>query len=338
MRYNWGMEIREGVPIREMTTMRIGGEAKFVVEVRSEEEALLAFEFAKEKKLPILVMGGGANTIGRDEGFLGVIFLNKIRGLEIQGEEIVGGGGEIWDEVVRAACEKGLSGIEALAKIPGTLGAAPVQNIGAYGQEVKNVLEKVRVLDLWTGEFREFSVQELQFSYRKSILNSGETRGRYFVTRVWLRLNYERMKPPFYTSLQKYVEEHKVEDFSPMSIYRMVSEIREEKLPDPKEVASAGSFFKNIYVSGEEAERLKGLGVLMWEEGEGYKVNSGWLIENAGLKGKRFYGFLVSEKAALILINENGKSFSDLMKAKEAISSAVEKKYGVKLEMEPVII
>ncbi|MBQ3318446.1 UDP-N-acetylmuramate dehydrogenase [Candidatus Saccharibacteria bacterium] len=332
------MEIREGVPIAELTTMRIGGEARYVVEIRSEEEAKEAWEFAKEKGLPIWVMGGGANTIGRDEGYSGVIFLNKIRGLEIRGEEVVGGGGEIWDEVVLAACSRGLSGIEALAKIPGTLGAAPVQNIGAYGQEVKNVLEKVRVLDLSTGGFREFSMEELQFSYRKSILNSGETRGRYFVTRVWLKLNHERMKPPFYTSLQRYVEEHQVSDFSPMSIYNMVSEIRGEKLPDPKEIASAGSFFKNIYVSGEEALRLKKLGVLMWEEGDGYKINSGWLIENAGLKGKVFHGFLVSEKAALILINESGESFSDLMKAKEEISGAVEKKYGLKLEMEPVII
>ena len=226
MGYNDGMKIREGVPIAELTTMRIGGEARFVAEIQSEEEAVEALKFAKEKGLPIWVMGGGANTIGRDEGFFGVIFLNKIRGLSILGEEVVGGGGEIWDEVVLAACEAGLSGIEALAKIPGTLGAAPVQNIGAYGQEVKNVLSSVRVLDLTTGEFLEFSREELQFSYRKSFLNSGETRGRYFVTEVKLKLHHERMKPPFYTSLQRYVEEHQIEDFSPMSIYKMVSEIR----------------------------------------------------------------------------------------------------------------
>ena len=128
------MEIREGVPIAELTTMRIGGEARYVVEIRSEEEAKEAWEFAKEKGLPIWVMGGGANTIGRDEGYSGVIFLNKIRGLEIRGEEVVGGGGEIWDEVVLAACSRGLSGLRHSRKFRGRSERRRCKILGRMGR------------------------------------------------------------------------------------------------------------------------------------------------------------------------------------------------------------
>ena len=343
------MILRENVLLSSLTTMRLGGAAKYVIEVFSKEEIVEAFEFIHDKNLEVYFLGGGANSLGRDEGFSGVILMNKIRGIEILEEvgdevEIRVEGGEIWDDVVKFTTERRLTGIEAMAKIPGTAGAAPVQNIGAYGQEIAQTLESVEAYDTMIDEFVIIPKEKMNLSYRKSIFNSGEDKGRYFIVSLTLKLRKGEMKQPFYNSLQRYLDEHKIEDYSPAAIYRAVSAIRAEKLPDPKKVASAGSFFKNVFVSDAEAERLEKLGVPIRRGGTGSpeakrnKVNTGFLIEAAGLIGKKFHGFKVNEKASLVLINEDGKSFSDLEKAVEEISETIFKKFGVKLEKEPVEI
>ena len=329
--------------------MRLGGVAEYVIEVFDREEIVEAFEFIHDKNLEVYFLGGGANSLGRDEGFSGAILMNKIQGIEIIEEaggevKIKVEGGEIWDDVVKFTTKRGLTGIEAMAKIPGTAGAAPVQNIGAYGQEVAQVLESVEAYDTMIDEFVVIPKEKMKLSYRKSIFNSGEDKGRYFIVSLTLKLRKGKMEQPFYNSLQKYLDEKKISDYSPKVIYDAVSEIRAEKLPDPKKVASAGSFFKNIYVSDAEAERLEKLGVPIRRSETGSpetkrnKVNTGFLIEAAGLIGKKFHGFKVNEKASLVLINEDGKSFSDLEKAVSEISEIIFKKFGVKLEKEPVEI
>ena len=338
------MKVLENVLIAELTTMRLGGTAKYVVEIEKVEDVAEAYRFAKERNLRTFVLGGGANTIGRDEGFDGVILLNRIKGIETisknEDEAVIRGmSGEVWDDFVKYTVDKNLSGIEALAKIPGTVGAAPVQNIGAYGQEIAQVLVSVEAYDSLTGEFVTLEKDKLNFSYRKSILNSGDDAGRYFVIAITVKLKKNiQLNPPFYTSLQKYVDENHETDFSPKNIYRMVSEIRAEKLPDPKEVASAGSFFKNVYLNDEEADEAEKKGIKVWRKDGENKINSGWLIEGAGIKGKDFHGMHISEKAALILINDNAKSYEDLAAARTEIKKIVKEKFGFELEQEPVEI
>ena len=356
------LKIEENVPIRNLVTMRIGGPARYVITVTSKEEIPEAYQFAKEHNLPVCVLGGGANTFAKDEGFNGVIILDRIMGIsEVERPEVEssedksseGGdiayfkayGGEQWDDLVTYVSERGYSGIEAMAGIPGTAGAAPVQNIGAYGQEVTQVIVSVDAYDTKTCEFVVIPASEMKMSYRKSIFNSGENVGRYFIYATTVRVKKGQLNPPFYRSLQAYVDEHHETDFSPLNIARMVKAVRNSKLPDPEKIASAGSFFKNVYLTDEEADEAEARGIQVWRnakevgpdspEKRTNLVNSGWLLEEAGLKGKVFHGMKVSEKAALILINEDAKTYADLAAAREEIANIVFEKFGFRIEQEP---
>ena len=346
------MNIRENVKLSELTTMRLGGPADFLIEIENPEECVEAFEFAEEKNLPVYFLGLGANSIGLDSGFRGVILKNDIKGYKILQEDdrelvIEVGGGEIWDDFVEFVSNKGFSGVEAMSKIPGTVAAAPVQNIGAYGQEVSNTLKSVSAFDSLLDEFVEIPASEMDFSYRHSIFNSGETKGRFFILTATFRLQKKNLEPPFYNSLQQYLDAYNITEYSPTNIRKVVSAIRADKLPDPKDTPSAGSFFKNIYLDEKSAKlaEAKGVPVRKTEKTNKngkkyteYKVNTGWLLENAGLKGKTFHGFQVSDKAALVLINVSATSEQDLELAKQEISSAVQEKFGLTLEQEPVFI
>ncbi|MBQ6127886.1 UDP-N-acetylmuramate dehydrogenase [Candidatus Saccharibacteria bacterium] len=339
------MIIKENVPLSTLTTMRLGGPARYVFEVTELKDIPEAFNFAKDRSLPVWILGGGANTIATDAGFSGVVIINKIKGIEVISEtsdEVVvrSMGGEVWDDFVEWTCSRGYSGVEALSKIPGSVGAAPVQNIGAYGQDISQVIESVEAYDTKTGELVVIGKEDMKMSYRSTIFNTGKDAGRYFIVAVTFVLeNEEHLEPPFYNSLQSYLDEHNITDYSPMSIRKAVSAIRAEKLPDPATTPSSGSFFKNIYLSDEEAEDAKKKGIKVWEKPDGKKmINSGLLIEMAGLKGKILHGMKVSDKAALVLINDSASAYSDLTNAKNEIIDTVRKKYGFTLEQEPVII
>lgn len=337
--------------------MRLGGRARFVVTVETPEDVKKAYEFAKEQGLPVWFMGGGANTIGRDGGFDGVIILNGIKGLFIKRDaalvsiedlqeelndvevEFVGMGGEVWDDFVKNTAELGYSGIEAMSAIPGTVGAAPVQNIGAYGQDLAQVVTETEVFDTKTGEYKTLGKAEMNLGYRCTRFNCGEDAGRFFVISVTVKLKKGQLKPPFYNSLQRKIDESGETDFSPTNIRKLVTEIRNDKLPDPELIASAGSFFKNVYLSKAEADLAEAKGIPVWRNADGTgKINSGWLIENCGLKGKNLHGFRVSDKAALVLINENAESYDNLKKARQEIVDAVKEKFGYTIEQEPVEI
>ena len=335
------MKILENVPIASLTTMRLGGPARFVIEIEKPEDVPEAYNFAREHELPVFVLGGGANTLGHDEGFDGVLIMNKLVGINIdmQGDSatVHAMGGEVWDDLVAKTCEAGLTGIEALSKIPGTVGAAPVQNIGAYGQDISQVLVNVEVFDTADSTFKTLTAANLGFAYRKSILNSSEY-GRYFVIAATFELHVGQMARPFYKSLEKYIADNNETDFSPAAIRRMVSAIRADKLPDPAFIPSAGSFFKNVYVDDARADELLAQGFPVYRGHDGNKINSGWLIEQAGLSGKVLHGFRVNEKAALVLINESASSYADLAAARQEIIDTVFEKFGFKLEQEPVEI
>ena len=331
------MRISENILISSLTTMRLGGPAKYVIEVERPEEIPEAYQFALQNNLPVFILGFGANTIGHDEGFPGVIIINRIRGISDITSTIKIMGGEYWDDVVAYACERDLTGIEALSKIPGLTGAAPVQNIGAYGQEIADTLIEIDVYDTISGTFKTLTHADLGFSYRKSILNTTE-RGRYFVISVTLKLSKGQMSRPFYNSIERYISDHNITDFSPQSIRNIVSTIRADKLPDPADKASSGSFFKNIYLSPDEAEIAENKGYPVYRGKDGNKINSGWFIEQAGFKGQLLHGIRVSGKAALVLINESAKSYADLAKARAEITNKVYDKFGYWLEQEPIEI
>ncbi len=348
------MRINENILISSLTTMRLGGPAKYVIEIETPEDIPNAYNFAHQNNLSTFVLGYGANSIGHDEGYNGVIIINRMRGItditQTNNDNILSSkkatapketsfyikimGGEYWDNVVTYACERGLTGIEALSKIPGLTGAAPVQNIGAYGQEIADTLIEIEVFDSTTNTFKTLTKSDLQFSYRKSLLNTTE-KGRYFVISVTLKLSLGTMPRPFYNSIEKYIAEHHCTDFSPQGIRNIVSKIRTDKLPDPLTTPSAGSFFKNIYLTNEEADLAEGKGYPVHRGRDGNKINSGWLIEQAGFKGALLHGIRINDKATLVLINESAKSYADLAAARSEIVNKVYDKFGYWLEQEP---
>lgn len=334
------MKIRENIAISNLTTMRLGGNARYVIDIESEEDVPAAYAFADEHELPFYVLGSGSNIIGRDKGFNGVILVNKIRGMGIESEEDNGRielysySGELLDDFVRYSTRLGFSGIEALSAIPGTVGAAPVQNVGAYGQDISQTIVSVRAYDQLFEDFVEIPKIDMDLSYRHSIFNSGKDVGRYFITKVVVCLKRAELKPPFYNSLQKYIDDNGITEYSPETIRQAVRAVREGKLPDPAEIASSGSFFKNVYLDSEkDIQVATAKGIPVWDGG---KIPSGWLVENAGLKGRSFHGMRVWDKAALVLVNENAHSYADLAAARGEIVDIVYEKFGYKLEQEPM--
>ena len=335
------MKMRENVPISELTTMKMGGATRFVLDIEDAESVQNAYRFATDRGLPVYVIGGGSNIIGRDEGFDGVILKNNIKGFEPVSETadellLRVGSGEVLDDVVAYTVSRGWCGMEALAAIPGTIGGAVMQNAGAYGQEMSDVLVSVLAYDIAAGVLTTIEVEHLDLSYRRSIFNT-TARGRYFIVSATVRLHPCEIRGELYWSLQSYLDEQGICDRHPGSICKAVSDIRAKKLPDPEVQASSGSFFKNISVAEEDIDALREQfpGIPIYQIGGCWEIASGWLIEQVGYKGRLLFGMRVSDKAALILINESAHSYADLAAARAEIVAAVEDAFGFTLEQEP---
>lgn len=335
------MKIRENVPLKHLTTMRLGGDARYVIEIERPSDIATAFNYAEAKGLPVYVLGGGANTIARDEGFYGVVLLNKLNGIEILEEDadhaiVRARSGVKWDDFVAYTTARDLSGVEALSAIPGTVGAAPVQNVGAYGQDVSQTILSAKVYDKIDKTTYIIEHTAMDFAYRSSIFNKGPLKNRYFIIYVTFRLKKGKMKRPFYESLETYIKAHNLNDFSPKGVRQLVTAVRVEKLPDPNHIPSAGSFFKNVHLDPMQALAAEKAGIPIRKSGSEYKVNTGWLIDQCGLKGKLLHGFRVNEKASLVLINESAKSYADLAAARAEIKKAVHDRFGYDIWQEPV--
>ena len=331
------MKVYENILLSSLTTMRIGGPARYCIEIEHEKDIPEAYGFAETYWLPTFVLGGGANTIGHDEGFNGVILMSRLRGFKDEDGTLTIAAGEPWDNVVAYACDHGYTGIEAMSKIPGLTGAAPVQNIGAYGQDLSSVFVEAKAYDTATRGFVTLTPRDLQFAYRRSALNT-TAKNRFFITTVTLKLRPGEMPRPYYNSIENYLAAHPTTDLSPMSLRKIVSTIRTSKLPDPADKASAGSFFKNVYLDDRAAETAIEKGYPVRRTRDGNKLNSAWLIEQVGLKGQLLHGIRINPAAPLNLINESAGSYANLAAARAEIVAKVYDKFGYWLEQEPVEI
>jgi len=350
--------IEENVSLAQFTTLNIGGPARFFCRVESEDDLLAAVRFGRERDLPLFVMGGGSNLVVRDSGFSGLVVQIAIEGKVFSGSA---NGSTIrilfqvpagidWDTFVAIACEGGYTGVECLAGIPGTVGGSPVQNIGAYGQEVSQTIHTVRAFDLQAHDFIDLSAKECEFGYRRSIFNTTE-RGRFIVTRVVFEFDLDGPVTLNYEDLKRHFADKP--NPRPLEVYEAVRAIRDRKgmLIDAANFGadsrSAGSFFKNPVVSARTVKDI--LETLPPDEGtmpqwpteDGrVKLAAAWLIEHAGFKKGYALGRVgISSKHTLALVNRTGDATcEELLRLRDLIVLTVEQRFGVTLVMEPVML
>jgi UDP-N-acetylmuramate dehydrogenase len=336
------MLIQKNYDLSELNTFRIKAKAKLFVEIKSEEELKELFilpEFKQNKKM---FLGGGSNVLFTKD-FDGIVVLNKLKGMEIKEEdsEIVmvrAMGGEIWHDFVMFTVNHGYWGIENLSLIPGTVGATPIQNIGAYGVELKDTLFTVEAFEIETGMKRIFSKEECNLGYRDSIFKN-ELKGKYFISAVTLKLSKKEKINLGYKILVDFLEKNNIEVKTPKDISDAIISIRQSKLPDPKTIGNAGSFFKNVFVEKEKLNKLLEIYQDMprFEEENIIKIPAGWLIEQCGptsgtsWKGKRVGNVGVHEKQALVLVNYGGATGKEIIDLANEIIKSVKEKFDLEL-------
>lgn len=340
------MNILSNFELDKYNTFGIQAKSKFFLTINNLEDAQhffkkLAFEFE-----PILILGGGSNILLQSD-YDGLVLQNQIKGIELVKEDeehvwLKVGAGENWHEFVLYTIENNWSGIENLSLIPGNVGASPMQNIGAYGVEVKNVIENVECVNKSNGAIEEFDNASCEFGYRTSIFKTSH-KNQYFITHVTFRLNKKAQFQINYGAIKSELEKQGVQEseLSAKTISDAVIAIRQSKLPDPKKLGNSGSFFKNPIVNKATYQLLiQEFGDMPAYplENDEVKLAAGWLIEKAGWKGYRKGDAGVHEKQALVLVNYGNASGSDIYELSEQILQSVKAKFGVELEREVNII
>ena len=337
------MTIQKDYDLTDLSTFHIKAKAKLFCEINTEQdflELIKTDEFKNNEKLFI----GGASNILFTKDFDGIVVCNRLKGIEIVKEDaesvwLKTMGGEMWNDLVLYSVDKNYWGIENLALVPGTVGAAPVQNIGAYGTEVKDTIESVETFEIETGTKKIFSKEECEFAYRESVFKS-KLKGKYFITAVVFKLSKIQNTNITYRALKDYLEKNSLTVKNSKDVSDIVAEIRRTKLPDPKVLGSAGSFFKNVYIDSAKLAELKKEYELMpsFEENGKIKIPSGWLIEQCGWKGKRVGNVGVYDKQALVLVNYGGATGAEVMNLANSIIDSVYKKFGLKIAPEVNLI
>jgi len=342
-----GMKIQENVSLKGYSTMRLGGTARYLAEAKSTKDVQDLYDWASGQAIPIIMIGRGSNIVWRDEGFSGLIIINKIMGREVIAEDkhamtLKIGAGENWDKVVDWTVGKKLTGIEYMSLVPGTAGAAPVQNVGAYGGELSHTLLELEAFDSRFSAFVKLQNHECGFSYRSSRFKTTD-RGRFFITYIIITLRKTNPVPPFYEVLQAYLDQNGIDKYTPKKIRDAVIAIRQSKLPDPEKVANNGSFFTNPIVDIAKFSQIRDHypDVKGWQVQDGrMKIAAGWLVEKAGFKGVHDpgTGMATWPAQALVLVNENARSTADMLAFKQKIVDRVNQIFGVTLEQEPEIL
>jgi UDP-N-acetylmuramate dehydrogenase len=333
------MEILRDYDLTKLNTFGVPARAKFFVEVAKELDFKGLFDTPEFKNNEKFFLGGGSNTLFT-RNFDGIVILNKLKGIGIVEENdehaiLRAMSGEIWHDLVEFAVARGLWGVENLSLIPGTVGAAPMQNIGAYGAELKNVLFSVEAFNIETGEKKIFSKEECELGYRDSVFKNS-LKGKYFITAVTLKLSKKENKNLNYKILVDHLVKNNIQVREPKDISDAVAEIRRSKLPDPKVIGNAGSFFKNVFVPKEKLEELLQTYPDMpyFEEGGVMKIPAGWLVEMCGWKGKSLGKVGVHDRQALVLVNHGGAEGAEVQNLAEKIINDVYEKFRLKLTPE----
>ena len=346
------MRVEKNKILADFTSFKIGGKADYFCSINNEKELLEALKFAREKKLKVFILGGGTNVLAGDKGFRGLVIKIELKGHRVLSDKhsvstgdvlLIAEAGENWDNLVETAVARGLWGIENLSGIPGTVGAAPVQNIGAYGCELSDVLEWVDVIDTRTCKTKRLSTRECELDYRESVFK--RPKGKYFVVlRVAMRLQKEGKPNLEYKDLKEYFKNKS--QLSLQEIRDAVLEIRSKKFPDTAKIGNAGSFFKNPVVSEKKFLELKKkypnipsfpFAAFASNSPDSYrvKVPLAWILDKiCNLKGFSRGSAALWEKQPLVLANTGGASAKDVKKFAEEIAKCVSSKTGIKLEWE----
>jgi UDP-N-acetylmuramate dehydrogenase len=342
------MEFQQKVPLAPFTTFEIGGPAAWFAEAATEADIEAAVEFARTRSLRLFVLGGGSNVLVSDTGFDGLVLRIALRGVRQEGSVLSAAAGEDWETLVAGSVRAGLAGIECLSGIPGTVGGTPVQNVGAYGQEVSRTIRTVRCFDRIDSHWIDFSNEECGFAYRRSRFNQGTDRDRFIVTRVTYELTENVPAEMAYADLKHYFEKRDISAPSLQQVRDAVLEIRLGKgmviTPDNPERRSAGSFFKNPIVAASKLSNIAAAAgvpetdVPRYPAGAGeVKLPAAWLLEHAGFgKGYRCGAAGVSTRHSLALTNQGGAAAADIMALRDAIQARVHELFDISLEPEPV--
>ncbi len=338
---NQKMKIENNKNLKEFTTFRIGGQAQFFCYVRSESELLEALDFAKTKRVPFFVLGGGSNILVSDEGFQGLVINMEIKGVEYIPDEngnvqVIAKAGEDWDSFVEECVKKDLYGIENLSYIPGTVGAAPVQNIGAYGSEAKDTIDSVRAFDTKKGEFLNISNLDCHFSYRDSLFKRES--GRFIIISITFILKKEGKVNVGYKDVRDHFSKKDIIAPTLSQVRNAVIDIRRNKLPDVKLVGTAGSFFKNPLISHAEAHELKATYPdmpLFPIDDKIVKVPLGWIIDQVcKYRGISKGDVGTYRNQALVLVNNGNATAREVKEFAQNITEIVKEKTGIEIETE----
>lgn len=337
------MNLREDVSLKQYNTFGIAAKAKYFAEISllaDAREICFDKQFSKTNKL---ILGGGSNILFTKD-FDGIVVKNNFKGIEVESENadhvyVKAGAGENWHSFVLHCIEHNYAGVENLSLIPGNVGASPMQNIGAYGVEIKDVFHELEAFEIATGEMMKFSATNCNFGYRESVFKN-KHRNQFIITSVTFRLNKTPKFNISYGAIEQELEKMGVKELSIGAISKAVCNIRSSKLPDPKQIGNAGSFFKNPVVSQELYEKIKKdfLNVVAYPSGSEVKLAAGWLIEQCGWKGYRKNDFGVHINQALVLVNYGEASGNELYNLSQEVMDSVQKKFGVSLEREVNIV
>jgi UDP-N-acetylmuramate dehydrogenase len=346
------VKIQENVPLAPLTTLKVGGPARYLAEAASLDDAHAAIDFARSRELPLFILGGGSNLVVADRGFPGLVLRVALRGIDERRENgkviFEAAAGEDWDTFVARTVKRDCAGLECMSGIPGTVGGTPVQNVGAYGQEVRETIDSVRALDLTDGQVRELCNPACGFGYRTSIFNTSE-RGRYLVLAVSYALTPGGAPRNEYADLKK----HFAKLDRPPTLAETREAVRSIRLSKAmlivegdEDCRSAGSFFKNPVFQRVEFEdlcyRAAGRGVqpprFVAANGK-VKVPAAWLVEQSGFsKGYTRGAVGISRKHALAIVNRGGATAAEVIALKDEIQKRVAEEFGVGLLPEPVMV
>ncbi len=337
------MQIQHNVSLQPYNTFGIDVRAVAFAKASSVDE-LRAVLRANDGQRPTFILGGGSNILLTQDVSL-LVIKNELTGIEIIEEDatkavVAVGGGENWHGFVLWALRKNLGGIENLSLIPGTVGAAPIQNIGAYGVELQDVFVKLEAVELATGELHTFNKADCQFGYRNSIFKN-EHKGKFCITKVFLELSRQHQINTSYGAIQRTLEDRNITAPSIQDISDAVIAIRQSKLPDPAQIGNSGSFFKNPEMLRSQFERLQKQfpNIVHYDLPEDrVKVPAGWLIEQCGWKGKRIGNTGAHKNQALVLVNYGGATGQEVWNLAQEIVQSVEEKFGIRLTPEVNVI